>query len=81
MTFSMANDPEEWRDFHFSKVVYGADKREPFKKLSLLLKKVNADKKTMEVDLGKLYAFHKSLLFQYEQEVRLLFDHRQKRVG
>lgn len=81
VTFSLANNPKEWKDFHFSKVVYGSDNRSHFKQLSLLLEELNSDKPTIEVDFGKLYAFHKSKLFEPETEVRLLFDRRKKRAG
>ena len=81
IVFSVANNPERWRDFHLSKIIYGADNRTNFKKLLDAIDSLNHTKPTIGIDFGKIYAFHKSRLFLPEAEVRLLFDRRQVRAG
>lgn len=81
IVFSIANNPAEWSDFHFSKVIYGSVNRGNFGELFKILEELNQDRPTIDIDFGKLYAFHKSKLFQPETEVRLLFDRRMKRAG
>lgn len=79
--FSIANDPKNWRDFHISQIVYGADQRQKFVKLLDFINQLNKSTPYIDVDLGKLYAFHKSKLFAIEKEVRIVFDRRKKRSG
>ena len=81
IVFKLANNPEKWEDFHFSKVSYGDEKRGNFKKLMVLMDEINKTKPTINGDFGKLCAFHKSNLFKHEYEVRLLFDKRELRTG
>ncbi len=81
IVFKLVNNPKKWEDFHFSKVSYGDEKRGNFRKLMLLLDEINKTKPTINGDFGKLCAFHKSKLFKYEFEVRLLFDRRELRTG
>ena len=81
IVFSLKNEPKEWLDFHLSKVHYGSEKRDNFRKLLNVLSSLNNSSPTIDTDFGKLYAFHKSKLFSPESEVRLLFDRRKKRVG
>ena len=78
IVFSIANDPSNWRDFHISKVVYGADQRKKFVKLLDLVAQLNETSPQINVDFGKLCAFHKSKMFEIEKEVRIVFDRRQK---
>lgn len=79
--FSIANDPAKWMDFHISKIVYGADQRKKFSKLLNLLENMNQTGPEINVDFGKLYAFHKSKLFEIEKEVRIVCDRRDMRTG
>jgi len=81
IVFSIANNPANWDDFHISKVVYGSNSRRKFSKLLKIIEELNLTKPHINVDFGKLYAFHKSKLFELEQEVRIVFDRRKKRVG
>ncbi len=81
IVFSIANDPINWRDFHISKVIYGSDQRRKFVKLLDHIDQLNQTKPYINVDFGKLYAFHKSKMFEIEKEVRIIFDRREKRSG
>lgn len=81
IVFSIANDPINWRDFHISKVIYGADQRQKFVKLLDLIDQLNQTTPHINVDFGKLCAFHKSKMFSIEKEVRIVFDRREKRSG
>lgn len=81
IVFSIANNQTNWRDFHISKVIYGSDQRRKFVKLLDLIDQLNQTKPYINVDFGKLYAFHKSKMFEIEKEVRIIFDRRQKRSG
>ncbi len=81
IVFSIANDPAEWKDFHISQVVYGADQRQKFVKLLELIDQLNKTTPTIDLDFGKLCAFHKSKMFAIEKEVRIVFDRREKRSG
>jgi hypothetical protein len=65
-----------WKNYFLSKVHYGATARNRIKKLHYLLKKLENDKPKVTVDLGQIACFHKSLLFELEKEIRLLFDDR-----
>jgi hypothetical protein len=79
--FKIVNDPNKWVDFHISKIIYGVDERFKFVKLLNLLNKLNEDGPTLEVDFGKILAFHKSRLFELEKEVRIIHDRREKKIG
>ncbi|MEQ8416033.1 MAG: DUF2971 domain-containing protein [Imperialibacter sp.] len=81
LVFSIQNNPEHWNDFHLSKVVYGAKNRRRFDELKTKLESLNATQPTIEVDLSKLYVFHKPLMYDLEKEVRLVFDRRNIRAG
>jgi hypothetical protein len=81
IVFSIANDPENWRDFHISQVVYGADQRQKFVKLLDLIDQLNKTKPHIDLDFGKLCVFHKSKMFAIEKEVRIIFDRRERRSG
>ncbi|NOZ35677.1 MAG: DUF2971 domain-containing protein [Chlorobi bacterium] len=81
IVFSIANDPAKWIDFHISKVIYGSDLRQKFFKLLKLINQLNKSKPHIDIDFGKLYAFHKSKLFEFEKEVRILYDNRKMRTG
>jgi len=81
LVFSIFNNPLLWRDFHISKVFYGSNKRDVFKRLIDLINEFNKTKPTISVDFGKLIAFHKSRLFELEKEVRIIYDRRKKRAG
>ena len=64
-----------------SEVFYGSTQRNVFIKLLDLIKELNKSEPTINVDFGKLLAFHKSRLFEVEKEVRLIYDRRTKRDG
>lgn len=81
IVFSIENDPSLWVDFHLSKVIYGSSKRMRFRKLLDSIERLNKSNPIVTVDLGKIMAFHKSLLFKHEEEIRLLFDRRKVRSG
>ncbi len=81
IVFSIANEPENWNDFHLSKVYYGTNERSNFKKLLDELENLNNEGQVFDIDLGKICAFHKSNLFKPEMEVRILFDKRILRTG
>lgn len=81
LVFSIQNKRERWDDFHLSKVIYGAKNRRKFDELKSKLEAFNATPPTIEVDLSKLYVFHKSLMYDLEKEVRLVFDRRNIRAG
>jgi Protein of unknown function (DUF2971) len=81
LVFKIINDSKKWEDFHVSKIIYGASERFKFVKLINLLNDLNHNAPRLEVDLGKILAFHKSRLFELEKEVRIIFDKREKRIG
>ena len=81
LVFKIVNDPKEWEDFHVSKIIYGTSERFKFVKLLNLLNELNQNLPRLEVDFGKILAFHKSRLFELEKEVRIIFDKREKRIG
>ena len=81
IVFSIVNDPKNWIDFHISEVIYGADQRYRFVKLLNFIDQLNKTAPHINVDFGKLCAFHKSKMFSIEKEVRIIFDRRKKRSG
>ncbi|MFW9990311.1 MAG: DUF2971 domain-containing protein, partial [Candidatus Odinarchaeota archaeon] len=81
IVFSIENDPSVWLDFHLSRVIYGSKSRYSFNKLLKTINEFNRIGSHADIDLGKLYPFHKSNLFKLENEVRLVYDQRNKRTG
>ncbi|MFB6340843.1 DUF2971 domain-containing protein [Saccharicrinis sp. FJH62] len=81
LVFSVQNSLDEWNDFHLSKVSYGVDQRRKFMQLLRFLNANVNQEPFIDVDFGKLYAFHKSKMFSIEKEVRLVFDRREMRSG
>ncbi len=75
LDFNM-NPASNWRDYHLSEVYYGLKPKLELKKVNLLLKDYEDEKPKIEIDLGQLAAFHKTILYEPEKEVRLLFDGR-----
>lgn len=72
--------PKYWKHYHLSKVHYGATSRKTLEDLSEFLNKRENQHPNVIVDLGQIACFHKSNLFALENEVRLLFDNRDKRL-
>jgi len=75
------NPPINWKDYFLGKVHYGASSKTSLKELSKLLRKLESEKPLVSADLGQIVCFHKSRLFSLEQEIRLLFDYRKKKVA
>jgi hypothetical protein len=79
--FSIINNPEEWMDFHISRVLYGDEHRGLFKELYGIIKDFKNTEIKVSIDLTKLLPFHKSNLFSLEKEVRIINDRRPKQAG
>lgn len=80
--FSIVNKPNLWSDVILSKVYYGEETCFSFKELMSYLNSQFNSEVDVEIDLRKLFAFHKSTLFKIEQEVRLVcFRHEKNRTG
>jgi hypothetical protein len=74
------NQPINWKDYFLSKVHYGSASKTNLKELNKLLLKLESQKPNVSADLGQIVCFHKSRLFKLEQEIRLLFDNRKKKL-
>ena len=70
------NLPNEWNNFYLSKIKYGLDKKSPIGQISSMLSEINKKDTQMGIDLGQILCFHKSSLYKFEKEVRLLYDKR-----
>lgn len=81
IVFSIKNNPLKWDNFHISEVKYGAVYRDPIFQLIRKIENLSSSTIQVDFDLGKLCAFIKSKLFSLEQEVRIVFDKREKRLG
>jgi hypothetical protein len=85
IVFSLNNDPKGWIDHHMSKVHYAkatnGKSHSGFGKIRVLLEKLNKTEPKINFDFGKLFCFHKSFLYANEEEIRLIFDGREKRYG
>lgn len=78
------NSPLDWKDHHISKVHYGNPRKHipgGLGGLFYLIKSLNKTEPKIGFDFGKFFCFHKSDLFSYEREIRLIIDCRQKRTG
>jgi hypothetical protein len=74
------NQPINWKDYFLSVVHYGASSRAKLIELNDLLKELEKETPEISVDLGQIVSFHKSKLYSLEQEIRLLFDNRDKNI-
>jgi hypothetical protein len=81
IVFSIYNRPEDWMDFHLSRVFYGDQQIDKFKEIRDLINKSSLDLPKVTIDLSKLIPFHKSTLFSLEHEVRLISDRMAKYPG
>ena len=72
------NSLQSWKDYFLSKVHYGSTSRSKIKDYNDSIKKLENDIPQVVVDLGQIVCFHKSKLYSLEQEIRLLFDKRDK---
>jgi hypothetical protein len=81
LVFSLMNNPIYWHDFHLSPVQYGNEHLAVFREINAIIDEINKDEKIVGIDFAKLLPFHKSELYEYEKEVRLLFDFRIDRTG
>lgn len=85
IVFSLNNDPLGWVNHHMSKVHYAkvrvGKSHSGFGKIRVLLEKLNKTEPKINFDFGKLFCFHKSFLYSNEEEIRLIFDGREKRTG
>jgi hypothetical protein len=70
------NPPSNWHNFYLSNVQYGIDRKSHIYELREALKKLNKNNQQIGIDLGQLMCFHKSELYEHENEVRLLYDKR-----
>lgn len=73
--------PGNWKHYHLSKIYYGARSRKTLQELSNFLNEREDLLPKVVVDLGQIACFHKSNLFALENETRLLFDNRIKRLA
>lgn len=79
-----SNSPDNWKDHHISKVHYGNPRKNiqgGLGGLFNLIRVLNKTEPKIGFDFGKFFCFHKSDLFSYEREIRLIIDCRQKRTG
>jgi hypothetical protein len=74
------NKPSNWKDYFLSKIHYGASSREKLVRINDLIKKYEKESPGISIDLGQLVCFHKSNLYSLEEEIRLLFDNREKNI-
>jgi hypothetical protein len=73
------NNPVDWHNFYLSNVYYGINARSHINQISELLAEINKDNQNIGIDMGQIMCFHKSSLYRPENEVRLLYDKREKR--
>lgn len=71
--------PIKWKDYFLSLVHYGSPSRLNIREYNNAIKKMINEPPKVDIDLGQIVCFHKSRLYGLEQEVRLLFDKRDKR--
>jgi len=79
LVFSLQNDPIEWSGFHMSKVHYAKlNPKRPsgFTSLFKTTKRSADSGLKVDIDLAKLFCFHKSYLYNYEEEIRIIYDGR-----
>lgn len=78
--FEISNSPLYWSDFHLSKVYYGTLDKKLINMLDIK-DEINKSSEIMGFDFGKIIPFHKSQLYSYENEVRIIYDRRIDRTG
>lgn len=79
LKISINNDPVDWHNFYMSKVHYGNRNVSGIRSLGKLLELINNKRESLGIDMGQLLCFHKSYLYNVENEYRLLFDMRKKK--
>lgn len=72
------NPSINWKDYFMSTIHYGAKSRIKLKEFKDFHKELEKEKPMTAVDLGQIVCFHKSKLYLLEQEIRLIFDNRNK---
>jgi hypothetical protein len=72
--FEIENEAENWENFHLGRVFYGDKKLEIFRQIKNLIEKYNEPWNAFNINLYRLYMFHKTDLFESEKEIRLFFD-------
>jgi hypothetical protein len=74
------NTMDKWENYHFSKIFYKEKDLEPIRTAYNEYLKINNHQNTrvfgFEDIIVSLYGFHKSPIFDYEKELRLLYVHR-----
>ena len=75
------NNPSiNWSDYFLAQVQYGAESKSRLNEIKKLLTKLESLKPLVSVDLGQIFCYHKTKLYNLEDETRLLFDYRAVKV-